>query len=105
MKNKGFTLVELMVVVAIMTILGLLMLSALSRTSHDEIKSISDKAQVVINEAKKLKENNIDVKVKQPDTPKEETKQKAEVPKEENTILKPEPKSSDTVAPEGMKKL
>jgi prepilin-type N-terminal cleavage/methylation domain-containing protein len=105
MKNKGFTLVELMVVVAIMTILGLLMLSALSRTSHDEIKSISDKAQVVINEAKKLKENNIDVKVKKPDTPKEETKQKAEVPKEENTILKPEPKSSDTVAPEGMKKL
>jgi len=98
MKNKGFTLIELMVVVAIMTIIGLIMLSALSRTSHDEIKSISDKAQVVINEAKKLKENNIDVKVKKPDTPKEAVK---ETPKPA-----PELKSDDTTKPpEGMKKL
>jgi len=105
MKNKGFTLIELMVLVAIAGILFIFLMNILKNVSHDEIKSISDKAQVVINEAKKLKENNIDVKVKKPDTPKEEAKQKAEVPKEENTILKPEPKSSDTVAPEGMKKL
>jgi prepilin-type N-terminal cleavage/methylation domain-containing protein len=102
MKNKGFTLIELMVVVAIMTILGLIILSALSRTSHDEIKVLSEKAQIVINEAKKLKENNIDVKVKQPDKPKETPKEAVkEAPKPA-----PELKSDDTIKlPEGMKKL
>ena len=102
MKNKGFTLVELMVVIMITSIITLLILSVLNRTTTEEIKVLSEKTQVVINEAKKLKENNIDVKVKQPDKPKETPK--AAVKEEPKPT--PELKSDDTTKPpEGMKKL
>lgn len=102
MKNKGFTLIELMVVIMITGIMTLLILTALNRTTTEEIKVLSEKTQVVINEAKKLKENNIDVKIKQPDKPKESKK---EAVKEEPKPA-PELKSNDdTKPPEGMKKL
>ena len=52
MKNKGFTLVELMVVIMITSIITLLILSVLNRTTTEEIKVLSEKTQVVINEAK-----------------------------------------------------
>jgi prepilin-type N-terminal cleavage/methylation domain-containing protein len=102
MNKKGFTLVELFVVIMIVSILTLIALSALNRTSTDEIKVLSEKAQVVINEAKKLKENNIDVKVKPAEKPKEKPKEAVkETPKPA-----PELKSDDTTKPpEGMKKL
>lgn len=102
MKNKGFTLIELMVVIMITGIITLIALSALNRTTTEEIKVLSEKTQVIINEAKKLKEANIDIKVKQPDKSKETPK--AAVKEEPKPA--PELKSDDTTKPpEGMKKL
>lgn len=102
MKNKGFTLIELMVVIMITGIITLIALSALNRTTTEEIKVLSEKTQVIINEAKKLKEANIDIKVKQPDKSKETPK--AAIKEEPKAA--PELKSDDTIKPpEGMKKL
>jgi prepilin-type N-terminal cleavage/methylation domain-containing protein len=64
MNKKGFTLVELMVVIVIMAIVTIMVLSLIGSLTQDQIVRIRENTQVVIDEAKKLKEQNLDVKVK-----------------------------------------
>lgn len=97
-KEKGFTLIELFVVVTILFILFTLVFSMLKNTKTEEIKGISEKTQTVINEVKKLAEKNMDIEIKvKKETPKE-TKQSEVKPKVED-------KTIDSAPQEGMKKL
>jgi prepilin-type N-terminal cleavage/methylation domain-containing protein len=80
MNKKGFTLVELMVVVVIMAIVTIMVLSLIGSLTQDQIVRIRENTQVVIDEAKKLKEQNLDVKVKPEVVEKKKEEKKAEPP-------------------------
>lgn len=103
MNKKGFTLVELMVVIIIMAVVAIFFINIVGNLSEREIVKIRENTQVIIDEAKKLKEKNIDVKVK-PAEPKAEVKkeEKKTEPPPKIQEIKPENKPATT---EGLKPL
>lgn len=100
MSKKGFTLVELMVVIIIMAVVAIFFINIVGNLSEREIVKIRENTQVIIDEAKKLKEKNIDVKIKQASPEEKKDIKKAEAPKIEA------PKQDEqTKPPEGLKPL